>query len=400
MFSSRVPGGLEPNRLTQALGRARGAGRRLIDLTVSNPTRVGLHYPPDGLEALARPAAHLYEPDPRGLEPARAAVSDEYARRGISVAKDRIVLTASTSEAYSVLFKLLCAPDGDAVLVPAPSYPLFDHLTRLDGVDPRAYRLEYHGRWTLDESSVDDAWTEEVRALLAVSPNNPTGSVLSDAELEWLSARCADRDAALIVDEVFADYALLPPEGGSREHPPERPVPSSFSRKASPSLAFRLGGLSKSAGLPQVKLGWIAVDGPAPLVDAALDRLELICDTYLSVSTPVQVAAPELISRGAGVRAQILERVRGNYDRLRATAAAVPSIEVLRADAGWSAVIRVPSTRSEEDVALDLLEHSGVIVHPGFFFDFPREAFLVVSLLPEPESFVEGLRRVVEGVHV
>jgi alanine-synthesizing transaminase len=394
MFSSRVPGGLEPNRLTQALGRARGAGRRLIDLTVSNPTRVGLHYPPDGLEALARPAAHLYEPDPRGLEPARAAVSDEYARRGISVAKDRIVLTASTSEAYSVLFKLLCAPDGDAVLVPAPSYPLFDHLTRLDGVDPRAYRLEYHGRWTLDESSVDDAWTEEVRALLAVSPNNPTGSVLSDAELEWLSARCADRDAALIVDEVFADYALLPPEvlppeGGSHEDPGERP-----------SLAFRLGGLSKSAGLPQVKLGWIAVDGPAPLVDAALDRLELICDTYLSVSTPVQVAAPELISRGAGVRAQILERVRGNYDRLRATAAAVPSIEVLRADAGWSAVIRVPSTRSEEDVALDLLEHSGVIVHPGFFFDFPHEAFLVVSLLPEPESFVEGLRRVVEGVHV
>jgi hypothetical protein len=348
-----------------------------------------LHYPPDGLEALARPAAHLYEPDPRGLEPARAAVSDEYARRGISVAKDRIVLTASTSEAYSVLFKLLCAPGGDAVLVPAPSYPLFDHLTRLDGVEPRAYRLEYHGWWTLDESSVDDAWTEEVRALLAVSPNNPTGSVLSDAELEWLSARCAERDAALIVDEVFADYALLPPEGGSHGNSAERP-----------SLTFRLGGLSKSAGLPQVKLGWIAVDGPAPLVDAALDRLEVICDTYLSVSTPVQVAAPELIARGAGVRAQILERVRGNYDRLRATAAAVPSIEVLRADAGWSAVIRVPSTRSEEDVALDLLEHSGVIVHPGFFFDFPREAFLVVSLLAEPESFVEGLRRVVERTHV
>jgi aspartate/methionine/tyrosine aminotransferase len=400
MFSSRVPGGLEPNRLTQALGRARSAGRRLIDLTVSNPTRVGLRYPPDGLESLARPAAHLYEPDPRGLEPARAAVSDEYARRGISVAKDRIVLTASTSEAYSVLFKLLCAPGGDAVLVPAPSYPLFDHLTRLDGVEPRAYRLEYHGRWTLDESSVDDAWTEEVRALLAVSPNNPTGSVLSDAELEWLSARCAERDAALIVDEVFADYALLPAEGGSREHPAERPVASSSSRTALPSLAFRLGGLSKSAGLPQVKLGWIAVDGPAPLVDAALDRLELICDTYLSVSTPVQVAAPELIARGAGVRAQILERVRSNYDRLRAMAAAVPSIDVLRADAGWSAVIRVPSTRSEEDVALDLLEHSGVIVHPGFFFDFPREAFLVVSLLPEPESFVEGLRRVVERTHV
>jgi alanine-synthesizing transaminase len=389
MFSSRLPGRLEPNRLTRAIRRARIEKRPLVDLTTSNPTTVGLRYPGELLMALARPAATIYEPDPRGLESARAAVTSDYARRGIGVASSRIVLTASTSEAYSILFKLLCAAAGDAVLVPAPSYPLFDHLTRLDGVQPRPYRLEYHGRWTLDEASVDDAWTDSVRAVLAVSPNNPTGSVLSARELDWLSERCAERDAALIVDEVFADYEFLPAERGSRV---ERV-------QVRPSLTFRLGGLSKSAGLPQVKLGWIAVSGPEELVDRALERLDLICDTYLSVSTPVQVAAPELMARGADVREQILARVRGNYETLGAVAAADPAVEVLHADGGWSAVLRVPATRCEEDLALDLLERGGVVVHPGFFFDFPREAFLVVSLLPEPRAFADGVRRIMERIH-
>ncbi len=388
MFSSRLPRRLEPNRLTQAIRRARIENHPIVDLTASNPTAVGLHYPDNLLAALAQPAARVYEPDPRGLERARVAVAGDYARRGISVASNRIVLTASTSEAYSFLFKLLCAPAGDAVLVPAPSYPLFDHLTGLDGVEPRQYRLEYHGRWTVDEASVDDAWTDNVRAVLAVSPNNPTGSLLSAAELEWLSGRCAQRGAALIVDEVFADYEFV-----------QNPVASAFRRKESPSLTFRLGGLSKSAGLPQVKLGWIAVDGPAPLVAAALERLDLIGDTYLSVSTPVQVAAPELVARGAELRAQILSRIRGNYDALCTIAASDPAVKVLRADGGWSAVLRVPSTRSEEDLALDLLERGGVLVHPGFFFDFPHEAFLVMSLLPEPQTFAEGVCRILERVH-
>jgi hypothetical protein len=389
MFSSRLPGRLEPNRLTRAIRRARIEKRPLVDLTTSNPTTVGLRYPGELLMALARPAATIYEPDPRGLESARAAVTGDYARRGIGVASSRVVLTASTSEAYSILFKLLCAAAGDAVLVPAPSYPLFDHLTRLDGVQPRPYRLEYHGRWTLDEASVDDAWTDSVRAVLAVSPNNPTGSVLSARELDRLSERCAERDAALIVDEVFADYEFLPAERGSRA---ERV-------QVRPSLTFRLGGLSKSAGLPQVKLGWIAVSGPEELVDRALERLDLICDTYLSVSTPVQVAASELMARGADVREQILARVRGNYETLGAVAAADPAVEVLRADGGWSAVLRVPATRGEEDLALDLLERGGVVVHPGFFFDFPHEAFLVVSLLPEPQTFADGVRRIMERIH-
>jgi alanine-synthesizing transaminase len=387
MFSSRVPERLEPNQLTRAVTRARAAGRVLFDLTSSNPTLAGFQYPSGMLEPLGCAAARAYEPEPRGLASARAAVVEDYARRGISVASDAVVLTASTSEAYSVLFKLLCAPAGDAVLVPAPSYPLFDYLTRLDGVDPVAYALEYHGRWMVDGSSVDAAWSDRVRAVLAVSPNNPTGSVLSGEEVSSLSARCAERGAALIIDEVFADYPL----GEPRKVPP--------AEAAAKSLTFRLGGLSKSAGLPQVKLGWIAVEGPDRLVAAALERLDLICDTYLSVSTPVQAAAPELIARGAAVRAQILERVRGNYRTLWTIAAADPSVEVLHAEAGWSAVLRIPSTRPEEEFALELLEHSGVIVHPGFFFDFPHEAFVVVSLLPAPDVFAEGVRRILERVH-
>jgi hypothetical protein len=394
MFSSRVPGQLEPNRLARAVAGARAAGRALIDLTGSNPTQAGFHYPVGMLEPLARAAAHTYEPEPRGLTAARAAVVEDYARRGISVAFDAVVLTASTSEAYSVLFKLLCAPAGDVVLVPAPSYPLFEHLTRLDGVEPVSYALEYQGRWVVDESSVDAAWSDRVRAVLAVSPNNPTGSVLSEGELGALSTRCAARDTALILDEVFADYTL------QRDDAPDA-VASGFRRKSSPteSLTFRLGGLSKSAGLPQIKLGWIAVDGPDRLVAAALDRLDLICDTYLSVSTPVQAAAPELIARGGAVRAQIFERVRANYHTLRTMAAADPSVEVLHAEAGWSAVLRIPSTRPEENFVLELLEHSEVIVHPGFFFDFPHEAFVVVSLLPPPDVFAEGVRRILGRVH-
>lgn len=389
MFSSRLPRRLEANRLTRAIRRACIEGRPFIDLTTSNPTSVGLPYPEHMLAALAGPAANIYEPDPRGLESARAAVAADYGRRGISVASSRIVLTASTSEAYSFLFKLLCAPTGDAVLVPAPSYPLFEHLAGLDGVEPRPYRLEYHGGWTLDESAVDEAWTENVRAVLAVSPNNPTGSVLARPELEWLTERCAERDAALIVDEVFADYRFADTVAGSARE----------GATTTRSLMFRLGGLSKSAGLPQVKLGWIAADGPQALVDAALERLEVICDTYLSVSTPVQVAAPELFALGAEVRHLIRARVRGNYEALTTLAACDPAVEVLRADGGWSAVVRVPSTRSEEDLAVDLLEHAGVVVHPGFFFDFAHEAFLVLSLLPEPDTFAAGVRRILERVN-
>lgn len=381
MFSSRVPGELQPNRFARAVARAREAQRTLIDLTVTNPTGAGIPYPPSMLDCLADAAAIRYEPRPFGLMTAREAVSADYARRGLCVPAEQIVLTASTSEAYSLLFKLLCE-SGDEVLVPVPSYPLFEHLTRLDGIRATPYRLGYHGRWLVELDTVDAAWSARVRALLAVSPNNPTGSTLSTDELGALVGRCARRDAALILDEVFADYSLA----GEGE----------AVAVLADCLCFRLGGLSKSAGLPQVKLGWIAVQGPARLVAAALERLELICDTYLSVSTPVQVGALSLIAAGAAVRAAIAERIRANYATLRALAASYPASEVLHADAGWSAVVRVPSTRPEEELVLELLERDGVMVHPGFYFDLPHEAFVVVSLLVEPAAFREGIRRLLE----
>ena len=385
MFSSRVPGELQPNRLTQAVRRARADGRPLIDLTITNPTHSGIAYPAGILAPLSDPAALAYDPHSTGLPDARAAVAHDYVRHGINVAPDRVVLTASTSEAYSILFKLLCAPAGEAVLAPVPSYPLFDHLTRLDGVRCIPYRLEYHGRWTVDFSSIAEAWHPQVRALLAVSPNNPTGSIVTSEEVQRLGEICAARDAALVLDEVFADYPIA--------------VPPTRSSAPPACLTFRLGGLSKSAGLPQLKLGWIAIDGPRGLVDDALERLDLICDTYLSVSTPVQVAASSLIRDGAAVRASILQRVRANEAALRALAGRYPSVDVLPCEAGWSVVLRVPSTRSEEAFVLELLERDGVLIHPGFFFDFPHEAFLVGSLLPAPPLFNEGMERVLERAH-
>lgn len=384
MFSSRVPSSRGPNSLARAVAAARAAGRALIDLTISNPTTVGIPYPPDLLQQFASPAALVYTPSPSGLPEAREAVAQDYRRRGIALDTARIVLTASTSEAYSLLFKLLCDA-GDTVLTPVPSYPLFDHLTRLDGVRSATYLLEYHGRWTLDLESVDRSWSPDVRAVLGVSPNNPTGSILSGWELRELETRCADRGAALILDEVFTDYPLR--RQGERSPEPE------FSAEA---LTFRLGGLSKSAGLPQVKLGWLAVDGPEALVGQAMERLEIICDAYLSVSTPVQAAASALMSAAPRLRARISTRITGNYAELCRQAGGYPSIEVLPADAGWSAVVRVPSTRPEEDLVLELVEEDNVLVHPGYYFDFQREAFLIVSLLPEPAAFAEGIRRMLE----
>jgi alanine-synthesizing transaminase len=386
MFSPRVPAALEPNRLTQTVRRIRATGAPLIDLTVSNPTLAGINYPSSILEAIADPRSLRYEPSALGLLEARTAIARDYERHGITVAPERVVLTASTSEAYSILFKLLCAPDGDAVMLPVPSYPLFEHLTGLDGVRSIQYRLEFHGRWAIDVDTLDAGWTNTVRAILAVSPNNPTGSMLRGSELRGMAERCAARDAALILDEVFIDYPIA-----SNDDVPT--VPRGC-------LTFRLGGLSKSAGLPQVKLGWMVVDGPERLVRDALERLELICDTYLSVSTPVQHAAAALIASGAEVRARILDRIRANDRVLRRVSADYPSIEVLPCEAGWSAVLRVPSTRPEEDLAIALLETAGVVVHPGFFFDFAHEAFLVVSLLPETDVFTEGARRVMEMAHV
>ncbi len=313
---------------------------------------------------------------------ARVAVAKEYERQGVLVPPERIVLTASTSDAYSLLFKLL-ADAGDEVLVPRPSYPLFEHLTRLDLIAARPYDLEYHGSWSIDLSSVEDAVGSRTRAVLVVSPNNPTGSFVTRDELARLAAVCAAHDIAIVADEVFFDYELEPDARMSAGRVVE----------CDTVLSFTLGGLSKSAGLPQVKLGWIAVNGPARLVADALARLELICDTYLAVSTPAQTAAAHLLEAGATVRRQIADRVRASYASLQAWAAAVPSCRVLRADAGWYAVMQVPAFESEEDLVVGLLTNDGVLVHPGYFFDFSRESFVIVSLLPRPADFAEGIGR-------
>ena len=400
MFSGRVPSRLTPNRLTEALDATRAAGRPIIDLTLSNPTRAGFDYPSDLLAPLADPRAMIYDPQPLGLVSAREAIARDYKRQGLDVPPDRIVLTASTSDAYSLLFKLLANP-GDEILVPRPSYPLFDHLTALEAVATRPYDLEYHSRWAIDFASVEQAITDRTRAILIVSPNNPTGSFITREELDRLASMCATRDRtgaarradtadivdtvdiALVADEVFADYELEP--GAARA--------SGRVSSRRDVLSFALGGLSKSIGLPQVKLGWIVVSGPDELVGAAVDRLELICDTYLSVSTPVQVAAETLLDRGAAVRVQIAERVLTNYRWLAANAAA-SSCTCRRADGGWYAVLQVPTIEPEEDLVVRLLTKDGVLTHPGYFFDFPHESFLVVSLLTPETAFRDGATRI------
>jgi alanine-synthesizing transaminase len=386
VFSSRLSIDLTPNRLSAALTRLRGADVEIDDLTESNPTAVGLTYPPRLLDPLATPASLCYHPQPLGRPAARQAVVDDYRRRGFTISRDRVVLTASTSEAYSLLFKLLCDP-GDEVLVPVPSYPLFEHLASLDAVQVRPYRLDFHGGWSYDVDAIKRATTPRTRAVVIVSPNNPTGSYLSRYDLGPLAAHCRAHDMAIIGDEVFAEYVL----------DVELPRVSSVLAQRE-ALTFALGGLSKSLGLPQLKLGWMVVNGPDALVKASLDRLELVCDTYLSVATPVQEALPTLLVEGAVIRSQIRDRVTRNYRHAMTVAAAYPSVSVLPSEGGWYAVMQVPAMQSEESLVLRILEHDHVLVHPGYFFDFPREAFLIVSLLPAPDVFDRAIARVLKRV--
>jgi alanine-synthesizing transaminase len=367
------------NALSLSLDALRAAGTPIADLTQSNPTKAGFPYSADLLASLDDARALQYEPHPLGLSAAREAVAQDAARRGAHVDPAHVVLSASTSEAYAWLFKLLCSP-GDRVLVPQPSYPLFAHLTRLEAVQTAAYDLEYHGRWDIDFDTIVAA-PVDTRALLLVSPNNPTGSYVLPRELERLVAICRDRRWALVVDEVFADYSL------------ECVDPVTDVAQRADVLSFSLGGASKSLGLPQVKLGWMTVGGPPADRSAALAAIELIADTYLSVSTPVQIAASDLLRGGAVIRGAIHERLRRNLRRAREIAHAHPACDVLRVEGGWAAIVRVPATRGEELLVLELLHRERVLVHPGYFFDLPHEAFVVVSLLPPEEVFADAFER-------
>jgi alanine-synthesizing transaminase len=380
MFSSRLPARIEMNAVSRAIARRRAAGATLLDLTQTNPTEVGISYPMEVVSSLADPDARVYTPHPLGMPAARSAVAADVDPSGALVTPAQIALTASTSEAYSLLFKLLCDA-GDRVLVPQPSYPLFEMLTRLESVEPCAYRLEHHGTWAIDRSSLERGITPGTRAVLVVSPNNPTGSMMRAADFDWLAALCESRGIAVIADEVFADYRLRPRPDAVRVAGDRR------------ALIFSLGGLSKSAGLPQIKLGWIAVSGPGDRVAAAMERLEVICDTYLSVSTPVQVAAARLIESGRAIRSAIAERISRNLGHLEDRLRSFPGVALLEPEGGWSVVLRVPRTTSEEQLVLRLVDEAGVIAHPGYFFDFAEEAYLVLSLLPQPATFDTGVDR-------
>ncbi|MDX2149805.1 MAG: pyridoxal phosphate-dependent aminotransferase [Bryobacteraceae bacterium] len=372
MFSRRLPARFEGNRLSRALAERRSCGLKVLDLTESNPTRA--FDAPDLRAVFASPRLAVYDPSPFGLDSTRHAV----AQRFPGVDAQSVLLTSSTSESYSWLFKLLADP-GDEILVPRPSYPLFEYLAAFESVEAKPYRLDYHGRWQVDPASIADAVTPRTRAIVAVNPNNPTGSFLKAAERDLLFDLAARHGLALISDEVFFDYALR-----------SDPNRVSLSGEA-PVLTFTLGGLSKAAGLPQMKLGWMVVGGPPHLRESALERLELIADTYLSVGTPVQVAAPALLALSSGFQEMLMARLHENLAYLQRVTAEAPAFELLDVEGGWYAILRVPKIRSEEEWTLDLLERRGVLVQPGYFYDFEREAYLVLSLITRGDPFREGV---------
>jgi aspartate/methionine/tyrosine aminotransferase len=358
-------------------------GLPLIDLTETNPTRVGLPYPEEELaELLRRGATPEYRPHPLGIPEAREALAAVLSTPGDPVSPDDLVLTASTSESYSYLFKLFADPQ-DEVLTAAPSYPLLDSLAALDSLVLGHVPLEPDRGFALDSKVVADALSPRTRLLVLIHPGNPLGRFLSAQEQEAVAALCASRGLPLISDEVFSDYFFT--------DDPHRAGPAAA--VAGEALAFSLGGLSKSAGLPSWKLGWIRVGGPPDLRRRIVSALELVADSYLSVATPVQRALAGVLDLAPRIRAAILERLRGNLSVLRRVMAGLPGVELLEPAGGWSAVLRVSRPSPDEELVLELLDRTGVLVHPGYFFDFASEDYLVLSLLPEPARFAEGVLR-------
>jgi alanine-synthesizing transaminase len=384
MFSTRTNWPLAPNRLSKLLRERRECGLPILDLTESNPTRCGFALDAHAILApLDNSSSLLYQPDPRGLRVAREAVAQYYSDRGARVHPDQIFLTSSTSEAYSFVFRLLSNP-GDKILAPQPSYPLFDFLGALNDVEVIPYPLAYNDGWQVDLQALASRWDSRSRAVLVVHPNNPTGSYIQKHELAAMTEICRNNHGAIIADEVFSDYGF--------DVDAERVVTHAQNRDV---LTFTLSGLSKISALPQMKLAWIVVSGPEELRDQALARLEVIADTYLSVSAPVALATPAWLAQRGAIQAQLLERVRANLRQLDSMLAPGLPLSRLKVEGGWYAILRVPSTRSDEDWAAELLTQAGVSVHPGHFYDFPAKGFLVVSLLPTAEVFADALGKVI-----
>ena len=381
-FSNRIHWDITPNALSRILHEKRARGADVLDLTVSNPTAAGFAYNEAWIfEALSQPHGLLYEPSPRGLRTAREAVAQYYADHGITVDPENIHLTASTSEAYGFLFKLLLNP-GDEVIVPSPSYPLLEFLSGLEFAHVRNYSLRYsddHG-WRIDFVSLEAQLSERSRAVVAVNPNNPTGSYVTALEFRRLREFCASNKLALISDEVFFDFDLNKQERRA-----------SILSDESDALCFALNGFSKCLALPQLKLSWIVTQSPETLRAATLAHLDLICDTYLSVNTPVQQAAPALLKNRSGIQQQILTRCRNNLAFLQiAIKSSGSSAKVLRTEGGWSAMLSLPHVHDEERFVNSLLSERNVLVHPGYFFD-AKPSHVVVSLLTKEDDFRKGI---------
>ncbi len=383
MFSHRTDWKLSPNRFTQAQQELRAAGREVFDLTISNPTKAELHYDPETiLQALVNPLAMDYDPQPKGLRSAREAVAGYYGKQHNDIDPESIVLTTSTSEGYSYVFRLLCNVQ-DEILVPKPSYPLFEFLADLQDVKLVPYPLLYDHGWQIDFPSLYKAVSHRTRAVVVVHPNNPTGSFVADKERSVLNQFCREYNLALVADEVFLDYAH---DGAAR-------ATFADNREA---LTFTLSGLSKISGLPQMKLAWIATSGADLQVSAALARLEVIADTYLSMNAPIQLAAPVLLEQRHSVQPLLLDRVRANLSELDRGLAKQKSCRRLDVEGGWYAVLRVPVTQSDEDLAIEILRKHSVLVHPGHFYDFPNDGYLIVSLITPLQDFRKGIAKVLE----
>jgi alanine-synthesizing transaminase len=389
MFSKRTDWKIEENAFTRALRRVRESGRSIFDLTVSNPTVCGFRYDEATiLASLNAPTALRYDPEPKGLLEARAAVAEYYAHKNpdASLDPERLILTTGTSEAYSFLFRLLCEP-GDEILVAHPSYPLFDFLATIQDVKLRPFRLVYDHGWQFDFFALEQTIGPRTRAILMVHPNNPTGQFVKSDEAAQLSAICAEHNLALVVDEVFFDYEIR----GTATHK-KRHGSFAFNDRA---LTFVLSGLSKIAALPQMKVGWITASGPDPLVRGAMARLEVIADTYLSLNGPIQYALPALLNQREAMQAQIMARIETNLRQLDEQLARQRSVSRMEVEGGWYGVLRVPAVQPDEAFAIRLLEEHSVLVHPGHFYDFPDDGYLVVSLIGRAEEFAEGMRRLI-----
>lgn len=384
MFSQRTNWKLSPNRFAQALEAVRSSRQPIFDLTVSNPTQCGFVYDKDAiLHAFQSPASLSYDPQPKGLLSAREEVARYYHDdHHTAVDPESLLLTTSTSEAYSFVFRLLCNPH-DEVLVPKPSYPLFDFLADLQDVALIPYSLEYAHGWFVDFHTVVRALTPRTRAILLVHPNNPTGSYLHEEEMGRFNQLCRERNLALIVDEVFLDF----PFAG----PPRKTFAANHN-----SLTFTLSGLSKIAALPQMKVAWVAATGPETLVRPALERLEVIADTYLSLNAPTQWAFPALLAQRHSLRPQLLERIRGNRAYLQSIGSRQGTCPLLDADGGWYAALEVEGDRSDEELAIELLQKHRVVVHPGHFYDFASQECVVVSLITPPEEFTRGISKLLD----